>query len=198
MLVQVATGGNAGRQPSPYFFALEDRAIVYRDKANPETGDDLVMWSLEGDSVTWRLDGPFVERNAALSPDGRWMAYQSTESGRTEVYVRPFPNVHDDQVRISNAGGYDPVWSRDGRELFYLGEIDLVAVSVEPDASMGSFAFGDRRVLMSWPYFANSEGRNFDVAPNGALLAVDARDEREQAVYIVTNWFEELRERVGN
>jgi serine/threonine-protein kinase len=203
LLVQVETDGNPNRQPGPYFLAPGERAIVYRDQENPATDDDLVMWSLQGDSVVWRINTPFVERNAVLSPNGRWMAYQSDESGDMEVHVRPFPNVFDDQVLVSNAGGFEPVWSRDGRDLFYLqpnqGETQLVAVSVDPRPSTGSFTYRDRRVLMPWPYWCSAENRCHDVAPDGRFLAVDAGiSVQPDVVYIVANWFEELRERMGN
>ena len=76
-------------------------------------------------------------RNAALSSDGRWLAYESDESGRFEVYVRPFPDVDTSRQQVSGAGGYWPVWNPNGQELFYItGENRLVAVAVESEPSL--------------------------------------------------------------
>jgi serine/threonine-protein kinase len=192
--------GTPAGTPSPYFFT-PDGALVFRDQANPETDDDLVMVSLEGDSVVWRLNGDFIERNAELSPDGRWMAYQSDESGTFQIYVRPFPDVQADQVVVSNNGGTHPLWSRDGRELFYLmpGGRQLMAVSVDAGDAR-TFVFRDRRVLMDWPYPPTGEGRMYDVGLDGRFLALkefgtDGADAPE--IHVVLNWFEELRERAG-
>ena len=108
------------------------------------------MISVASDSVLWRMNGDFIERNAELSPNGRWMAYQSNESGAFEIYVRPFPNVEADQVQVSNNGGGIPLWSPDGSELFYLqpgAPVQLISVSVDTGAT---FAFGGREVVLEW------------------------------------------------
>ena len=65
------------------------------------------------------LETSFVEQNAELSPDGRWLAYQSNESGRDEVYMRPFPNLEAGRWLVSTNGGTTPLWARSGEELFY-------------------------------------------------------------------------------
>jgi serine/threonine-protein kinase len=195
LLAEPETGADARRQV-PYFFAPGGRSFVYKQANQGIFDDDLVMWSLDGDSAVWRLAGS----NAVLHPSGRWMAYHSAETRQIEVYVRPFPNVHDDQVMVSSGGGADPVWSADGRELFYLplGGDALMSVSVDPVASNGASAFGERTELMAWPYACNNPGRCYDVAPDGRFLAIASGETGQDNVYIVTNWFEELRERVGN
>lgn len=71
-----------------------------------------------GDSVTYPLAAePYDEKAAALSPDGRWLAYESTETGRDEVYIRPFPNVTDGKWQVSTQGAINPRWARSGREI---------------------------------------------------------------------------------
>jgi serine/threonine-protein kinase len=190
--------------PSPYFFTPDGAALVVRDQSARETNDDLAMIPVEGDGeATWRLTGRFNERNAELSPDGRWMAYQSDESGEWQVYVRPFPGVDDDQVAVSNDGGIKPLWSRDGRELFYLRPgtaVQLVAVAVQTGA--GRFAFGERVALFDFPYYTGNEGRNHDVAPDGIrfLVIANASDSAAEGtrpeINVVVNWFEELKARV--
>lgn len=129
------------------------------------------------------------------------MAYQSDESGQDEVYVRPFPEVQANQVTISNAGGFDPVWSRDGTELFYLepGTPNrLVAVSFDTGADEG--VFEERHVLMDWPYSTAAPGRNYDVAPDGRFIAVKVEaapgSGSTAEPTVVLNFDEELKRQV--
>ena len=91
----------------------------------------------------------FVEAYGEVSPDGRWIAYSTNESGRSEVYVRPFPNVDDGRWRISRDGGYGPVWGRSTQELFFRqrqGTYELMAVAFEAEAT---FSPGNPAVLYS-------------------------------------------------
>ena len=78
------------------------------------------------------------ENNPKLSPDSRWIAYDSNESGRNEVYVRPFPNVNEQRWALSTAGGWSPVWAADGSEIFYMNGAAMMAVRVKTDG--GTFA----------------------------------------------------------
>ncbi len=79
------------------------------------------MVSLDGTRRVQALSNhPSTERNGIVSPDGRWLAYESDSSGRFEIYVRPFPNVAAGQWLISTAGGTRPLWSPNGRELYYV------------------------------------------------------------------------------
>jgi serine/threonine-protein kinase len=199
-LTLVAAGTITGGSPSSYFFTPDDSMLVFRDQDNPDSGDDILMVATDGASMPVPLlAAAYHERNAELSPDGRFMAYQSDESGRFEVYVRPFPNVDADRVQISNAGGAYPLWSRDGRELFYLEgntpqDRRLMAVLIEPPN--GRFVFRERRSVLPWPYVAG-EGRSYDVALDGLrFLAIkegtgDAANPIE--IVIVQNWTEELQ-----
>ncbi len=109
-----------------YAFSPDGTRLVFRE-IRPDTGEDLGVLSMEGDRSTAPLVvTEFVERNAELSPDGRWIAYESNASGSFEVYVRPFPAVDEGQWLVSTNGGQRPLWSPDGRELFYLsGPVNL-------------------------------------------------------------------------
>ena len=101
-------------------------------------GSDLFVVELDGDHATETLlSTEFDNRNAALSPDGEWIAYGSNESGQFEIYVRPFPDVEAGRFLVSTAGGQDPVWSRAGRELelFYWADNLLMAASIQTDPS---------------------------------------------------------------
>jgi len=125
--------GDAPRvRPLPYFFTPDATGLVYLDQATAPPA--LRMLSVDGSGTPeWSLTGTSAGLNAELSPDGRWMAYQSSESGEWQIYVRPFPNVTDDKVLVSNGGGTMPVWSRDGRSLFYVqpAPAKMMAVSID-------------------------------------------------------------------
>ncbi len=179
--------------------------MIFREQDHPDTLDNIGMISIEeGSEPEWLLRSEFNERNAELSPDGRWMAYQSDESGHPEIYVRPFPNVEDGRWQVSNAGGMFPLWSRDGRELFYLtrpeGTRRLMVVPVQTNPT---FAPENPQELIEWPYSPAAEGRTDDVSPDGQrFLAVNTipleadGDVSPPQINIVLNWFEELKERV--
>ncbi len=107
--------------------------------------------------VTPLIAPPSSEQNADLSPDAQWVAYESNESGQTEVYVRPFPNVEEGRWLVSRDGGTRPLWSRDGRELFYLGAPGRVmAVPIQPGPT---FVYGNPQVVVEGPYLAPNTQR---------------------------------------
>jgi serine/threonine-protein kinase len=154
-----------------------------------------------GDSVlTPLLASPtFNEVMPALSPDERWLAYASDESGRFEIYVRPFPAVDAGRWQVSRAGGIEPMWSHSGRELFYRdGAGNLVAVAVgrgtvsfEGGAQRLLFAAGDfRSGGNKTHYYPTPDDRRFVFVRN-----VGGQEERAAAAYVVQvrNWFTELR-----
>ena len=185
---------------NPYFFAPDETAVVFRDQNTPGTGDDLVMISLEDGARLWRLDSDFNERSAELSPSGRWMAYESDESGEYQVYVRPFPQIEDGLVPISNRGGIRPLWSRDGRELFYIqpgSPPQLISVPIDTRDADGTLAVGGRQAIMDWPYFLGGQARTYDVSQDGQqFLAIKVitgeGDIARPGFNVVLNWFEEL------
>ena len=191
-------GAPGNRSPSPYFLSPGGTELVFRDQGNPKTDDDINLIELkDGAKPRPLLNGPYIERNAELSPNGRWMAYQSSESGRFEIYVRPFPNVDDDRVQVSNAGGLYPLWSRDGRELFYLepaaGMLPLMSVAV--DTSGRTLVPGTRTRLFDWVFPAGAEGRPYDVSPDGKrfLGFKDAGNTASAQIIVVEHWLNELK-----
>jgi eukaryotic-like serine/threonine-protein kinase len=192
------------QSPSAYFFSPSGEELVYRHQQDPVTNDDIAMIKVGGTAEPqWLLHETYIERNAELSPNGRWMAYQSDESGRFEIYVRPFPNVDDDRVLVSNASGEKPLWSRDGKELFYLqradnGQLQLLSVAVDTEATR--FSFSTRTPLMDWAYLSDTEGRPYEVSLDGQrFLAIklyvdpEAGASAAPEVIIVQNWTEELQ-----
>ena len=149
---------------------------------------------MDGDRA-WNplLAEEYAEWDATISPDGRWMAYGSTESGRPEIYVRPFPDVEKDRVQISDGGGNDARWSPDGRELFYRSYRTPTSVMVVPVTSEPAFAAGISEVLFEDIYYSGPN-INWDVAPNGRFLMIkEEASEDIRQINIVRNWTEELK-----
>ncbi len=171
---------------------------------NPPTSWDILILPLTGDETSgWKpgkptvfLNGPFFERQAAFSPDGRWLAYSSNESGRVEVYVRPFP-CPGGKWQVSTAGGLLPTWSRSRRELFYRGEderIMVAAYSVEGER----FRAEKPRVWSPGLVPLRILGRTYDLHPDGERVAVlkasvDEAEARRDKVVLIQNFFDELR-----
>jgi serine/threonine-protein kinase len=168
----------------------------------PPGTDDILAMRVGVDSVPVPVvAGAFDEYEPALSPDGRWLAYVSDESGLPEVYVRPFPNTADGKWQISTDGGIEPAWSRDGSELFFRS-LDGQSIEVA-DMQRGPSAAA-REVLLNLPpqndYERNQRNRLYDVAPDGRFVMIQRPGTPDVSgeLVIVQNWFEELVERVGN
>ena len=148
----------------------------------------------------------YDEMDPALSPDGRWLAYASNETGRYEVYVRPFPNVDTGRWQISTRGGNSPTWTRDGREIFFSDENDNMVVA-RVDGSGAAFAAESPQILFATPedFDLGDLGVPFDVSPDGQrlMMARVVRDETMAAsglpdFVLVNNFGQLLRERVPN
>jgi serine/threonine protein kinase/Tol biopolymer transport system component len=178
---------------APYGFSPDGNRLVFREDRQ-ETGHDLMLLTLNPRGVTPLIETRANELNATISPDGRWVAYQSDESGVPEVYVRPFPDVNGGRWQVSPSGGRTPQWRRDGRELFYVASDNAVmAVSID---SGPAFASGTPQRLFRGNYFlggANSIGRTYDVSPDGRrFLMIKPDAGSSPAIAVVQHWFEEL------
>jgi Tol biopolymer transport system component len=143
------------------------------------------------------LGTPFNETAPRFSPDGRWLAYISNESGRYEIYVQPYPGPGR-KWQISTEGGTEPVWNPNGRELFYRSGDKMMAVEI---ATQTSFAAGKPRVLFEGPYEPTPlTFPNYDVSPDGQKFLMLKPSEQAQAattqINVVLNWFEELKQKV--
>ena len=178
-----------------YSLSPDGQSLVLREQ-QPGTAFDLRVVSLAGDrAVETLLATEFIELNGELSPNGRWIAYQSNQSGQQEVYVRPFPNVDDGQWQISTSGGTESLWASSGRELFYRRGAELMTVPVEAESS---FTPGTPEVVFNGPYRLGL-GRAYDVSADGQrFLMITEGGDAEGAsappqIIVVQNWFEELR-----
>jgi eukaryotic-like serine/threonine-protein kinase len=144
------------------------------------------------------LQGKHMETQPSISPDGRWMAYTSDESGPTEIYVRPFPEVNKGKWQVSSSGGDSPLWSRNGRELFYRSgdSVMAVAVQTEPAFKLGNSESLFRGKYLSWSFWA---GHTWDISPDGKrflMIKQSGSAEIPGKINVVVNWFEELKQRV--
>jgi serine/threonine-protein kinase len=164
-------------------------------------GADLGYVDLDGDGTVL----PFLatraqESEASFSPDGRWVAYQSNESGTTEIYVRPFPPA-DGRWQVSDQGGGYARWSSDGNELFYRTEEGIMGVTVTTPG--GTFAASRPRLVASGSFLGGPNGLNtdgstfadYDVAPDGRFVMFPSEDAELTGVHlarVVVNWFPEL------
>jgi Tol biopolymer transport system component len=184
-----------GRRLAFFENALDTRQDIWTlpldtsDADHPKTGKPEVF-----------LRTPASEIDGAFSPDGRWMAYASDESGKLEVFVRPFPGPGG-KCRISTDGGRLPNWSRDGREVFYPGSDGRIMVT-DYVTKGDTFSAGkprvwsDRLILLS-----TFLSRNMDLAPDGKRFAVFPRSETSAKVKgsvhvtVLLNFFDELRRR---
>jgi serine/threonine-protein kinase len=134
------------------------------------------------------------ERNPAVSPSGRWLAYTSDAPGRDEVYITPFPEGGA-RIQISNAGGTSPVWARDGRQLYYLdGGSALVATDI--DERRPNPAGSSRRLFDASKYFRDAVGAAFDVSPDGERFLFIKAPPRA-SVDVVLDWWSETASRLS-
>ena len=183
----------------PYAWAADGRLIF-------QQAQDIGVLTMEGErTVEMLLDAEFTEVDPALSPDGRWLAYLSMETGTPLIYVQPFPNIDDGQWNVSLSVGVDPVWSPDGRELFYRGRTDLMVAQIETEPTFSSRTPEPLFSLSGYGIGGGAAtGRRFDVAPDGDRFIVrkpgtagqTSDDEPFNGLIFVQNWHQELLERV--
>jgi eukaryotic-like serine/threonine-protein kinase len=181
----------------PTDFTPDGTTLIYRTASFPaDIGVVPVAHVAAGKLL---LTSTAAETNATVSPDGRWLAYQSDESGRDEVYIRPFPDVTKGRWQISTGGGTRPRWSRNGRELFYLSlgleATTMMAVSVIPGSR---FSVGTPKMLFRGNYVTPFAGRQlYDVAADGKrflmIKPVGPQQASPPQVMVVQNWQLELR-----
>jgi serine/threonine-protein kinase len=193
----------------PYSWRADGKFLAFT-QSNPDTGTDIMMLPFEGDEKSGRkpgeprvfLNSPYDETSPAFSPDGRWLAYVSNESGSNEVYVRPFPGPGG-KWQISTGGGQFPKWSRTDKELFYRSPDSKLMVAAYT-ASGDSFVAGKPQ-LWSPGQFINLTNLgpfyNFDLHPDGKRFAVvktpgPGEGTLVNKVTFIFNFFDELRRKV--
>lgn len=173
-------------------FSRDGRFLAFSE-IHPETGWDLWVLPFDGDRKPAPfLRTPFDEAQPTFSVDGRWIAYTSNESGRFEVYAQPYPGPGR-KIQASLSGGIEPLWSRDGRELFFRSGNRMLAVPVrrEPDLALGT-----PQVLFESRAFRDTdpEFRQYDEAPDGrfVMIADEPSGTTQPPLRLVLNWLSEL------
>jgi len=182
----------------PLSFSPDGAQLIFATSPSPPY--DLGVITLGAPrTATMLLHSKASEMNGVISTDGHWLAYESDESGRSEIYVRPFPNVETKRIQVSADGGTRPLWSPTGRELFYYMAPDtIMAVSVRLGANI---TLGNSQQVVKRPFgFAVSTGRNYDVSADGQrfLLLKDAPTPNGQKaaapeIHLVQHWDQELK-----
>ena len=188
----------------PASITSDGKTLVFRQGSDLGTGSsglDIGMMRLEEEGdPEMLLETSFNEHTPKLSPDDRWLAYVSDESGRDEIYVTQFPRVG--KWQISTEGGKEPMWSRDGRELFYRNGEKMMAVAISTGSELSP---GRPTLLFEGPYDLKqgSGATNYDVAEDGRFVMIRTPDSPaqetsspEQQIHVVLNWFEDLKRRV--
>ena len=181
-------------------WSADGRFILYHS-TDPQTARDLWVLPLEGDRKAWVfLKTGFDERWGRFSPDGRWVAYNSSESGRNEIYIRPFAapaasgaaaNPAAGQWQVSTAGGISPRWRSDGKEIYWIDPIgEMMAAPITATAT--TLEPGAPVVLFPTRIYGggvdNGQGRQYDVTRDGRFLINTVLDDAYAAITLLQNW----------
>ena len=182
----------SGVEAVPGSVTPDGKWLVYHG-IDPATGPDIWRVPLDGTqqpSPVVKTAGPDI--GPRLSSDGRWLAYEITDRGRRHVYVSPFPSP-DGRVQVSTEGGTEPVWSRNGRELFYRWGNKMMAVEITVDPVLSA---GTPRQLFEGRFEFGPAGlAAYDVAADGRFLMVQPLEPEPSSreIHVVLNWYEELK-----
>jgi hypothetical protein len=176
----------------------DGRSLLYTD-LSPKTSFDVWVLPMAGDPKPFPfLNSTFTEGNGAFSPDGHWVAYESDESGRYEIYVRPFPGPGG-QWQVSTAGGKDPRWRPDGKELYYIApDGHLMAAPIASSGTalqpgLPTALFQPRILFGGTPNLLYRQ--QYDVAPDGRfLINVNVDESTAAPITVITNWHPEAKQ----
>ena len=202
LLTKAADGGTAAAErvvwTDPDHFHVTDwsadgRTILVEIRRSA-TSNDVLAIDVQAGTARPVAASSFRELQARFSPDGRWIAFTSNESGRADVYAMPFPAL-DRRVTVSTAGGVEPVWARDGKRLYFRTVDQIMAASVTPASSL-EFAPPQRLFADSFARPQGDSHTHFDVDQTGRFLFIAGRGQapqRESEITVVVNWVEQLR-----
>ena len=170
------------------------RGIVFSGRATPQSKEEIWRTSLDhGTTPSQVLASPFDNGSPSLSPDGRWLAYAANESGRNEVYVRPYPGPGG-RWQVSLDGGTEPIWSPKGGEIFYRSGDAMMTAAVR---TQPGFEVTGRTKLFTGQYgAAGFRDHNYSVIPDGNTFAMlQGVVGAQQALVVTLNWFDQVRAR---
>jgi Tol biopolymer transport system component len=188
---RLASKPSTGAFLHPYAWSKNLLACTVLD---PNTREDIWVVDTDGEKEPKPvLSTEHREYNPTFSPDGRWLAYVSDESGQSMIYLREYPDAGH-QWMVPTRGATNPVWSRDGRELYYISDNSMMAVKVN---SGPDFPIEAPHQLFELSSLIVSRGRrlvrNYDVSDDGRFLMVKRSDDAKDQLIVVQNWFEELK-----
>jgi serine/threonine-protein kinase len=182
----------------PMAVSPDGRQLIFSEETS-QTGIDLMALQLDGTRrVSPLLRSKFNERNGTISPNGHWLAYEADDSGRFEIYMRPYPDVNSSLALVSTDGGTRPLWTRDGKELIYVSPTGaLMSVGVK----LGStWSATKPSVVVKEGYLTNPPwwGRSYDVSPDGRRFLMikeggPSGTASPASLVVVQHWFEELK-----
>jgi Tol biopolymer transport system component len=180
----------------PALWSRDGQLLAFVE-VNPTTGYDIWVLRISDHKAEPFLRTPSNEVQPRFSPDGRWIAYASNESGRYETYVQPYPGPGG-KWQISTDGGAEPVWNPTGRELFYRSGDKMMAVDI---VTQPGFSAGKPRMLFEGSYEVSAASTpSYDVSTDGQRFLMLKPVEQTQAaptqINVVLNWFEELKQKV--
>ncbi|HKU28641.1 MAG TPA: protein kinase [Candidatus Sulfotelmatobacter sp.] len=178
----------------PLSISSDGKTLLFSTSSNVTQQDLWIAALAQPQNAKPFVASSFAEPAGAISPDGRWVGYQSNESGQSEIYVIGFPNP-ENRVQVSTNGGSEPVWSRNGKELFYRSGNKLIEAPVEKG---NNFATGAAHVILESAFAPNTESGipAYDVSPDAQtfyFVQEDSKSNRESKVNLVLNWPEELK-----
>jgi serine/threonine-protein kinase len=174
-------------------FTPDGRTIVFRTDT-PDSNRDILRLPLVGERVPVPiLTGIDDDKHPRVSPDGKLLAYTSNETGREEVYLRALA-ARSGRVRVSTGGGGEPLWSPDGRRIYYRAGSAVMAATVAASAELAITA---RDTLFTGEFTTDLWHPNYDVAPDGRSFVMLRPVQEQRQLVMVVNWIEELRRRTG-
>jgi eukaryotic-like serine/threonine-protein kinase len=182
-------------EPFEALVSPDAKWLVIRTAPGSMYSRDILAMSLTGRDTTLTplVTGPYTESLPRVSPDGKWLAYQSNETTSFQIYVRPFPGAGA-RTAVSDLGGTEPIWGKDGRSLYYRGPVgEVVKVDVTTGAN---FSIGNREVVLTGDYLVDSSHPNWDVGPDGRFLMLKRAGAEAQTI-VVHNWGRELKEKTA-
>jgi dipeptidyl aminopeptidase/acylaminoacyl peptidase len=193
--------GRLDQQVQEVTWTADGRWLLVRTDNLTAGAGDLFGIPVAGDSTSVPLvTSRFTEIEPAASPDSRWLAYTSDESGSREVYVRPFPNTTAGRWQVSNGGGSQARWSPDGQELFYRRPDGWLMAARLADGD--AFFVDELRPLFDTsPYFWDTFHQSYDVGQNGQFVFMSLRritgGQNDFRVVWVDHWLQDLNARLG-
>ena len=191
-----------GQYQNPESWSPDGRTLLFTQRSQA-AGADIYSWSIDRDRQPRPLvQTKFDEGSPKFSPDGKWVAYCSNESGQKEVYVTPYPGPGA-KIQVSNGGGSDPVWRRKGGELYYRAGDNMVVVTVKLQPM--KLTLSKPRVLWSENFshgvssmcgLAGATSTNYDVTADGerfVMIQEKIQEAVAQQVNVVLGWRDELK-----